>query len=121
MQILLNTDFYADGREEMVEHLASVVPKVLGQFGTRIINIEACLTDADGSHPAGARDVYCTLAAQPVGLEPVVARHHAGTAQQAIHGALRKLGCNLAFTFEKHDQQFAFPVVASSACAWAAA
>jgi hypothetical protein len=109
MQILLNTDPYVDGREAMVEHLESVVMEVLGQFGTRILCVEAYLSDANGANQARPKDIHCTLAAQSVGLEPVVARHHAGTAHQAVHGALRKLGCKLAFEFEKHDQPFVHP------------
>ena len=106
MQILLNTDSCFDDREAMHEHLDVVVTEVLGQFGTRILCVEAYLSDANGANQARPKDIHCTLAAQSAGLEPVVARHHAGTAQQAVHGALRKLGCKLAFEFEKHHQPF---------------
>ena len=120
MQILLNTDPYVDAREAMHEHLESVVTEVLGQFGNRITCVEAYLTDANGATQAGAKAIYCTLEARLVEHEPVVARHHAVTAQQAIHGALRKLGCVLASEFAKEDHRYAFPMVASSASAMAA-
>ena len=93
MLVLLNTDPYIDGREAMHEYLESVVREVLGQYGARIIRVAAYLTDANGAAKAGLGDVHCTLEAQLVGHEPVVARHHALTSSQAIHGALRKLGC----------------------------
>jgi len=109
MQILLNTDHHIDGREAMYEHLESVVTEVLGQFGNRIARVEANLTDANGSTQAMPADIHCTLEVQLVGREAVVARHHAGTTSQAIHGALRKLGCMLASEFEKQDHWYAHP------------
>jgi len=108
MQILLNTDPYIDGREAMHEHLESVVTEVLGQFGNRIACVQAYLTDANGANHVRPTDIHCTLEAQLVGREPVVARHHAGTTSQAIHGALRKLGCMVASEFEKQNHRHAY-------------
>lgn len=109
MQILLNTDPYIDGREAMYEHLESVVTEVLGPFGNRIIRVQAYLTDANGANHARPTDIHCTLEAQLAGRDAVVARHFAGTTSQAIHGALRKLGCMLASEFEMQDHPYAFP------------
>jgi len=107
MQILLNTDSHFDGREPRQEHLESVVREVLGPFGERITKVEAHLTDADSTTLAGPGNIHCTLEARLVEHEPVFARHHAGTAGQAIHGALRKLSCVLASEFEKQDHRYA--------------
>lgn len=103
MQILLNTDTHTDGRQAMSDHLESVVKEALGHYGGRITRVEAHVTDANGAGKAGAHDIHCTLEARPVGHEPVVAKDRAGTAHQAIHGALRKLERVLASEFEKHD------------------
>lgn len=109
MQILLNTDPYVDGREAMHEHLEAVVQEVLGQYGNRITRVHAYLADASGAILGGTSDIHCTLEAWLMEHEPVVARHHAVTASQAIHGALRKLGCVLASEFEKQDHRYAHP------------
>lgn len=103
MQILLNTDPHIDGRQAMSDHLESVVKEALGHYGERITRIEAHLTDANGATKSGPDDIHCTLEARPVGLEPVVVKERAGTAHQAIQGALRKLERALAGAFEKHD------------------
>jgi hypothetical protein len=109
MKILLNTDPHLDGREAMHEHLESVVVEVLGQFGSRISCVQAYLTDTNSANHARPLDIHCTLEVQLVGREPVVARHHAGTTNQSIHGALRKLGCMVASEFEKQDHRYAHP------------
>ena len=109
MQILLKSDPHIDGREAMREHLESVVTEVLGQFGSRITCVEAYLTDVNGANHIRPLDIQCTLNVQLVGHEPVVARHHAGTTTQAIHGALRKLGYMVASELEKQDHRCAYP------------
>jgi hypothetical protein len=109
MQILLNTDPHIDGREAMREHLEAVVTEVLGQFGNRITCVQAYLTDANGANHVRPLDIHCTLEVQLVGRAPVVARHHAGTTSQAIHGALRKLGYLVASEFENQDHRYAHP------------
>lgn len=109
MQILLNTDPHIDGREAMREHLEAVVTEVLGQFGNRITCVQAYLTDVNGASHIRPLDIHCTLNVQLLGREPMVARHHAGTTSQAIHGALRKLGCVLTSEFEKQDHRYARP------------
>jgi hypothetical protein len=117
MQILLNADPHTVDREAMLEHLDAVVREVLGQFGNRITRVEAYLTRTSGTNgtaQAGVGDSYCTLEVRLVEHDPVVARHHAGTANQAIHGALRKLSCVLASEFEKQDHRHAHPVYADA-------
>ena len=103
MQVLLNTDPHVDGRQAMSDHLESVVKEALAHYGERITRVEAHLTDANGPTKAGPDDIHCTLEARPVGRDPVVVKDRAGTAHQAIQGALRKLERALAGAFEKHD------------------
>lgn len=103
MQILLNTDPHIDGRQAMSDHLESVVKDSLGHYGERVTRVEAHLTDANGAAKGGPDDIHCTLEARPVGLEPVVVKDRAGTAHQAIQGALGKLERALAGAFEKRD------------------
>ena len=43
MQVMLNTDPHTDGRQEMAEHLESVVKDALGRFGEHITRVWAGL------------------------------------------------------------------------------
>ncbi len=107
MQVLLNTDPHIDGRQTMSDHLESVVKEALGHYGERITRVEAHLTDANGPSKSGPDDIHCLLEARPVGLEPVVVKDRAGTAHQAIQGAVRKLQRALSTVLEKHDPRHA--------------
>jgi ribosome-associated translation inhibitor RaiA len=107
MQILLNTDPHMDGHQGMSDYLASVLTEVLGHYGERITRVEAHVSDANGAAKSGANDIHCTLEARPVGLEPVVVKERAGTAHQAIHGAVRKLERALGSAFDKHAPRHA--------------
>lgn len=121
MQIQLFTDSHIDARESMQERLDSVVMEVLGQFGNRITRVQAHLTGAHDTTPARPHEVDCSLEAQPIAGAPVVAKHRADTASQAIHGALRKIGCMLASEFARQDHQCACPVQRGTVVAEASA
>ena len=103
VQVLLNSDPHISGRQGMLEHLETVVTKALGHYGTRITRVEAHLSDANGASKTGPDDIHCTLEARPDWRGPVVVKDRAGSAHQAIDGALRKLERALATAFEKHD------------------
>ena len=103
MQILLNTDPHTDGSHEMAQHLESVVHDALDRFGEAITRVEAHLADANSHVKAGPDDIFCTLEARLVGLDPVVARDHAGNAHQAIRGAVGKLQRAVSNALAKHD------------------
>lgn len=103
MQVLLNTDPHTDGRHEMAEHLESVVKDALGRFGEQITRVEAHLSDANSQAKASPDAIHCTLEARLVGHEPVVVKDHAGTAHQAINGAVGKLKRAVTTAMEKHD------------------
>jgi ribosome-associated translation inhibitor RaiA len=103
MQVMLNTDPHTDGRQEMAEHLESVVKEALGRFGEHITRVEAHLSDANSHAKASPDAIHCTLEARLAGLEPVVVKDHAGTAHQAINGAVGKLKRAVATVLEKHD------------------
>ena len=105
MQVLLNTDPHVDGRHQMADHLETVVKDALGRFGEQVTRVEAHLADANSHLKVSPDEIHCTLEARLVGLEPVVVKDHAGTAHQAIDGALRKLKRALASEIDKHDHQ----------------
>lgn len=103
MQILLNTDPHTDGSHDMAKHLESVVHDALDRFGEAITRVEAHLSDANSHNKSGPDDIHCTLEARLVGLEPVIAKDHAGNAHQAIRGAVGKLQRAVSNSLAKHD------------------
>ena len=103
MQVLLNTDPHTDGRHQMAEHLEATVKDALGHFGEHVTRVEAYLSDANSHAKAGPDEIHCTLEARLVGLEPVVVKDHAGSAHQAIHGAVVKLKRAITSALGKHD------------------
>ncbi|APW46247.1 HPF/RaiA family ribosome-associated protein [Rhodoferax antarcticus] len=105
MQILLNTDTHIDGRQAMSDHLETVVKAALGHYGERITRVEAHVTDVNSANKAGPDDIQCTLEARPNGRDPIVVKDRAGSAHQAIQGAVNKLVRAIGSTFEKLDQR----------------
>ena len=103
MQVLLHTDPHTDGRHEMAEHLEATVKEALARFGEHVTRVEAHLADANSHAKAGPDEIHCTLEARLDGLEPVVVKDHAGSAHQAIHGAVVKLKRAITSALGKHD------------------
>ena len=103
MHVLLNTDPNVDGRHEMAEHLSAVVKEALDRFGENITRVEAHLADENSHAKATPDEIQCTLEARLVGRDPVVVKHRAGNAHQAISGAAGKLKRAVATVLEKHD------------------
>ena len=115
MQILLNTDAHTDGRHEMGAHLQIVVNDAMGRFGEHITRVEAHLSDANSLAKSGPDEIHCTLEARLVHLDPIVVKHHAATAHQAIGGAVTKLKRAVTTALEKHDTRHAGPLKGSAA------
>lgn len=105
MQVILNTDPHTDGRHEMALHLEATVKDALGRFGEHITRVEAHLADANSHVKANPDEIHCTLEARLVGIDPVVVKDHAGTAHQAIQGAISKLKRAVATALAKHDSR----------------
>lgn len=103
MQILLHASPDTDGSAGMSHHLRTVVQHALGRFGERVTRVEAHLSDADGRSRAAPDALHCTLQAHVVGSEPVVVKHEAGNAHQAIDGALRKLKRAVGMVLARQD------------------
>jgi len=103
MQVLLNTDPHIDGRQAMSQYLETVVTEALGHYGERITRVEAHLSDANSPAKANTDEIHCTLEARLVEFDPVIVKERAGTARQAIHGAVGKLERALSSALGKHD------------------
>lgn len=94
----------------MAAHLTTVVKEALGRFGEQITRVEAHLADANSHVKATPDEIQCTLEARLVGLEPVVVKERAGSAHQAIHGAVGKLKRAVGTVLEKHDPRHNAPL-----------
>ena len=103
MQILLNSDPNTDGGHLMADHLKHVVTDALARFGEHITRVEAHLSDVNSTAKSGANDIHCTLEARLIGLDALVVKDHAGSAHQAIDGAVRKLKRAVETALAKHD------------------
>lgn len=103
MQVLLNTDPNVDGRHAMAEHLEVIVKDALGRFGGQVTRVEAHLADANSQVKTLPGQIHCTLEARLAGREPVVVKDHAGTAHQAMQGAVAKLKRAVATALGKRD------------------
>ena len=61
-------------------------------------------SDRDGYPDSyGNDDIHCTLEARLVGFDAVIVKDHAGSAHQAIEGAVRKLKRAVGTEIAKHD------------------
>ncbi len=87
----------------MAEHLTTVVTDALGRFGEQITRVEAHIADENGHVKTSPDEIQCTLEARLVGRDPVVVKDRAGSAHQAINGAVGKLKRAVATVLEKHD------------------
>jgi len=110
MQVLLNTGTHVDGRQQMAEHLESVVKDALGRFGREITRVEAHVAEQNSHINGNPDEIHCTLEARLAGLEPVVVKDHAATAHQAIRGAVDKLKRAVKAALEKPDARRAVGV-----------
>ena len=103
MQVLLHTDPNTDGSHPAAEHLETVVKKALDRFGERVTRVEAHLSDVNSPAKSSDDDIHCTLEARLLGLDAVVVKDSAGSAHQAIDGAVRKLKRAIGTAVAKHD------------------
>ena len=102
MQVMLHADSHIEHHGAMADHLSTVVKAALMRFGGRIMRVEAHLSDANGAKRDTGDDIHCTLEAHVKGLQPVVVKDHAGSAHQAIHGAMEKLKRAVGTALDKH-------------------
>lgn len=102
MQVLLHTDKNIDGGVRTAEYLETLAQDELHRFGEHITRLEAHLADANSHAKANKDDIHCTLEAHVKGLQPVVVKDHAGSAHQAIHGAMEKLKRAVGTALDKH-------------------
>ena len=102
MQVILNSDSNTDGRDEMAAHVETVVKQALERIGEHVTRVDVHISDANSHAKAAPDEVQCTLEARLAGMPEVVVKARAGTAHQAIQGAVGKLKRAVISAVEKH-------------------
>jgi len=100
MQILINTGYKTEGRDELVAHITEVVKEALRRFSARITRVEVHLSD-QSSHPSGPREKRCLMEARLEGHQPRAVIHSAASLDQSVDGAADKLKRALERILEK--------------------
>jgi hypothetical protein len=103
MQIILNSEPQIPGHLRLRSYLETVANDTLGHDVDRIVRIDAHLSDANSAAKADTDDIHCTLEAQVTGLAPVIVKDRAGSAGQAIHGAVGKMERAIEHAIGKHE------------------
>lgn len=103
MQILLHSDPHIDGGQRMTEHFATVAKAAMERYGERVSRVEAHLSDVHTQARTSDDNIHCTLEAHLVGHAAVVVKEQAGSAHQAIDGAVRKLQRAVGTEIAKHE------------------
>ena len=69
MQIQVNTDDKAEGREALLKWVEAEAAEKLARFRDRVTRIEVHLSDSNGAK-SGEKDKRCVMEARPTGLPP---------------------------------------------------
>lgn len=109
MQVQVNTGRSVEGGERLTHYVQATVQEKLQRFVDEVTRVEVHLSD-ENSHKSHGDDKKCTLEARPAGRPPVAVTHQAATLDQAIHGAVEKMGRLLDSTFGHSHNPKAPPV-----------
>lgn len=97
MLIEVNTDNHIQGRVDVADSVRAMVEDGLDHYRGRISRVEVHLAD-ENSNKGGDADVRCSLEARVEGLKPVGVSHFAGSVEEAVEGAVERLGSVLEHT-----------------------
>lgn len=99
MQIQINAPRIAS--DDFAEIAEERVRGALSPYAERLTRIEVHLRDLNADK--GGIDKHCLIEARPRGLDPVTAEHDGERIQDALRGALDKLGRVLEKRFGRLD------------------
>lgn len=103
MKIELNTDHNVEGSEALVQMVEAQVQSALERFEDRLTRVEVHLGHESGEKNNSDADKRCLVEARPAGMQPVVVTDFAGTLEDAVVGATRKMQSLLNSTFGRVD------------------
>ena len=104
MQIQISTDKNVHGTDELIQRIESELQSTLSRFSDHITRLEVHLSD-EVATGAGSVDRRCVLEARPEGKPALALTHHAGSVDEACHGAVRKLESVLESKYGRADHR----------------
>jgi hypothetical protein len=84
-----------------IPSVTAAVEASLSRYRARLTRVEVHLSDVNG--PKGGRDCRCALEARPAGRQPVAVTSEAHTPDDAVKGAVEKMGSLLTTVFDRED------------------
>ncbi|SFJ05624.1 HPF/RaiA family ribosome-associated protein [Nitrosomonas sp. Nm34] len=108
MKIQVNTDDNIQGSDVLNAQVEEVIESNLRHFRDQVTRVEVHLSD-ENSQKGGARDKRCLMEVRLEGRQPVAVTHQAGTVNEAINGAARKLKASLDSIIGKLSSQMKSP------------
>lgn len=100
MQIMVNSDHHIHASAALKDKVRGRVSEKLKRFDDHLTRIEVHFND-ENSHKAGNQDKRCQLEARLKGRDPLSVSHHAEQLEQALDGAIDKIGTVLERTLSK--------------------
>ncbi len=92
MQVQVHTDNHIEGTEAMAQWASSTVKTALERFAGQITRVEVHLSDENAGKKNTAESIQCTMEARLEGHQPLALKHHGANLNQAIEGAVEKMG-----------------------------
>ncbi|WP_409186532.1 HPF/RaiA family ribosome-associated protein [Amycolatopsis sp. VS8301801F10] len=104
MEIQISTDKNIHGSEQLIQRLKVEFQSTLSRFSGHLTRLEVYLSD-EVSSGGGVADRRCVIEARPEGRPAVAVTHHAGSVDEACHGAVRKLESVLETAYGRADHR----------------
>ena len=104
MQIQISTDKNVHGSDELIRRLEAELQSTLSRFSGHITRLEVHLSDEVATGGGGV-ERRCVIEARPEGRPAVAVTHHAGSVDEACHGAVRKLESVLESKYGRADHR----------------
>lgn len=108
MQIQVHSDNHIEGSARLVEWVSASVADKLDRFDDDLTRVVVHINDENGEK-AGSQDKRCQIEARPKGRQPVSVTHKAESIDQAVDGAIEKLGNALGSLYGKLRDKRANP------------
>jgi hypothetical protein len=88
VQIQVNTDHNIHGGEKLATYVTTELAASLARFDRWLTRVEVHFSEDSAGR---AEDMRCVIEARPAGAQTVAVTHHAGSVDDAYHGAALKL------------------------------
>jgi hypothetical protein len=104
MEVQISTDNNVHGGDELNQHVEAELRSALSRFSDHLTRLEVHLSDEIAAGAEGM-DRRCVIEARPARRPPVAVTHHAGSVDEAVGGAVRKLESLLESKYGRTDHR----------------